>query len=553
MAFRTSANIDKNHNKGLIASNASGNGVLVLTGAALTNSQPMHVAVVDSTGAHITALSNVQYTEADTDTTITGTAIMWEDAADTLRAVSATKPLPVDIVDATGVTITVDSEFPAAAAITDNFANPTTTSIMSMGMLYDGSTWDRALGNSTDGALVNLGTNNDVTVTSGGITETNSAAIKTAVEILDNAISGNEMQVDVLTMPAVTVDSEFPAAAALTDDFANPTTTNVAGMNMLWDGATWDRALGNSTDGALVNLGTNNDVTVTGSVTANAGTNLNTSALLTSSDFAAAFGTAGVADAQVMSVQGIASMTPILATVTATDLDVRNLVAATDIVTAELSAVDNAVLDAIAASVAAIDTDTSTIITNTGNTATSLAIMDDWDNAASDGASVSGDVAHDAADAGEPVKIGAKVITSPKGLTLPVNADRTDLFADSDGMMMVKLNTSGADLISERVSNTDGASTAFTNFSAVASTYNYVTAIHAFRTDAGTTPIYIDFRTGTAGAILYSMVLPPNGGATLPASGTPYFKTAANNALAFDVSAATTTVYISATGFQSKV
>src|SRR3990167_5037688 len=294
MAFRTSANIDKNHNKGLIASNASDNGVLVLTGAALTNSQPMHVAVVDSTGAHITALSNVQYTEADTDTTITGTAIMWEDAADTLRAVSATKPLPVDIVDATGVTITVDSEFTAAAAITDNFANPTTTSIMSMGMLYDGSTWDRALGNSTDGALVNLGTNNDVTVTSGAITETNSAAIKTAVEILDNAISGNEMQVDVLTMPAVTVDSEFPAAAALTDDFANPTTTNVAGMNMLWDGATWDRALGNSTDGALVNLGTNNDVTVTGSVTANAGTNLNTSALLTSSDFAAAFGTAGV-------------------------------------------------------------------------------------------------------------------------------------------------------------------------------------------------------------------------------------------------------------------
>src|SRR3990170_4524990 len=170
MAFRTSANIDKNHNKGLIASNASDNGVLVLTGAALTNSQPMHVAVVDSTGAHITALSNTQYTEADTDTTITGTAIMWEDAADTLRAVSATKPLPVDIVDATGVTITVDSEFPAAAAITDNFANPTTTSIMSMGMLFDGSTWDRALGNSTDGALVNLGTNNDVTVTSGTVT-----------------------------------------------------------------------------------------------------------------------------------------------------------------------------------------------------------------------------------------------------------------------------------------------------------------------------------------------------------------------------------------------
>lgn len=45
-----------------------------------------------------------QYNEADVDTTITGTAALWEDAADTLRAVSATKPLPVNPVvsDITG-------------------------------------------------------------------------------------------------------------------------------------------------------------------------------------------------------------------------------------------------------------------------------------------------------------------------------------------------------------------------------------------------------------------------------------------------------------------
>jgi len=52
---------------------------------------------------------------------------------------------------------------------------------------------------------VDLGLNNDVTVTSGAITETNSGAIKTAVEIIDNAIAGTEMQVDVLTMPIVAV------------------------------------------------------------------------------------------------------------------------------------------------------------------------------------------------------------------------------------------------------------------------------------------------------------------------------------------------------------
>lgn len=70
-------------------------------------------------------------------------------------------------------------------------------------------------------------------------------------------------------------------------------------------------APGNATDGLLVNLGANNDVTVTGSVTANAGTNLNTSALLTTSAHDAAFGSAGSPDAQVRSIQGIASGTPV--------------------------------------------------------------------------------------------------------------------------------------------------------------------------------------------------------------------------------------------------
>lgn len=77
--------------------------------------------------------------------------------------------------------------------------------VMSRGTVFNGTTWDRQRGNATDGTLVNLGANNDVTVTSGAITETNSAAIKTAVETIDNAISGNEMQVDVVgALPAGT-------------------------------------------------------------------------------------------------------------------------------------------------------------------------------------------------------------------------------------------------------------------------------------------------------------------------------------------------------------
>lgn len=58
--------------------------------------------------------SGTQYTEGDTDASITGTAIMWEDGSDTLRAVSAAKPLPVDLQDSTvavtdnGGSLTVD-------------------------------------------------------------------------------------------------------------------------------------------------------------------------------------------------------------------------------------------------------------------------------------------------------------------------------------------------------------------------------------------------------------------------------------------------------------
>lgn len=191
------------------------------------------------------------------------------------------------------------------------------------------------------GLPVDLGTNNDVTVTSGAITETNSGAIKTAVEKIDDAISGTEMQVDVVSMPTTTVQAtnldirdlanasdsvaiygsddggttkriiKTDAGGAIQMDLevANVTVNNGAGASAVniqdggnsltvdgtitanlsaTDNAVLDDISSNTgaiktsletAGGQLVNLGANNDVTVTGSVTANAGTNLNTSAL----------------------------------------------------------------------------------------------------------------------------------------------------------------------------------------------------------------------------------------------------------------------------------
>ena len=123
----------------------------------------------------------------------------------------------------------------------------------------------------------------------------------------------------------------------------------VADFGFVYDGSTWDRAPGNSTDGTLVNLGANNDV---------------------------------------------------------------------------------------------VDTAAEA----------SLAIMDDWDNAASDGASVSGDVAHDSADAGEPVKIGGKAIdmtpdsTGEQGPTAVAANDRVNQLFDLRGMTVEAPNTQYGDL-----------------------------------------------------------------------------------------------------------
>lgn len=163
---------------------------------------------------------------------------------------------------------------------------------------------------------------------------------------------------------------------------------------------------------------------------------------------------------------------------------------------------------------------------------------------------VSGDVAHGSSDTGSPVKVGFKAETSLKGITLVTDGQRTNAYADADGVQIIKIGTTGADKISERVSDTGGSSTAFTNFSAVASTYNYVECISIW--NSSTTDGYVDFRDGTGGSILWTAPAPGGGGSITQIPG-GIFKTSANTALAYDVSGALTTVYISVSGFQSKV
>ncbi len=100
----------------------------------------------------------------------------------------------------------------------------------------------------------------------------------------------------------------------------------------------------------------------------------------------------------------------------------EDILALLDGVEAALSTIIGHV-DGIEGLVDGIEALIGTTNTNTGNAATSLGILDDWDNAASTGVKVSGDIPHDTADGGEPVKTGGKAIDLG---TTPTAVDAND-------------------------------------------------------------------------------------------------------------------------------
>lgn len=80
MTFRSQANIDANSEKGLVISNSITNGTLIATGLSLTNANPLHVAIVDSSGSQVTSFGGGAVTTASGNITtqnlnpLTGTA-----------------------------------------------------------------------------------------------------------------------------------------------------------------------------------------------------------------------------------------------------------------------------------------------------------------------------------------------------------------------------------------------------------------------------------------------------------------------------------------------
>lgn len=201
--------------------------------------------IVDADGAAASIGGGTQYTEGDVDSTITGNAIMWEDTSNTLAPVSATKPLPVNIISGAGS---------GGTAIVDDAAfTPATTSVTPMGAMFDNVAPDSV--DEGDAGVVRMSGNRSLYVTirdnagnerglnidsSGNITSN----ITGSVTVTDGAGALNV----IVDSGSVTADTEMPAAAALANATANPTVPGVAAFLMCYNGSTWDRCQGGLTD-----------------------------------------------------------------------------------------------------------------------------------------------------------------------------------------------------------------------------------------------------------------------------------------------------------------
>lgn len=100
-----------------------------------------------------------------------------------------------------------------------------------------------------------------------------------------------------------------------------------------------------------------------------------------------------------------------------------------------------------------------TVATDLTAIRTAVQIMDDWDNGASDGASVSGDVAHDTADAGEPVKIGGKALDVGASPTAVTANDRVNAAFLRNGVQLVLGGDPGIVTKHLQITDADGAQT----------------------------------------------------------------------------------------------
>jgi hypothetical protein len=249
-------------------------GVNVTNLPTAANTSALAVRCVNTAGNAFEACggssSSTQYADGATQATPTGNVMLWLDTSNVLRAPSATRPLPVNIISSSVGSTSTD----------DDGALPSGTTGMT-------EVIDRMYAHNSDSAsgVYTRWTHQPLDFDSGAGTE-NLSVIGIGLPASGGPVIGGTS-----SNPFNVV---FPSAQAIT----------VASLPL---------PTGAATEATLANL-------------------------LTTTNFNAAFGTAGSADSQVMSVQGIASMTPLQVQSNSANIATQTTLA--DILTA-LQLIDN--------------------------------------------------------------------------------------------------------------------------------------------------------------------------------------------------------------------
>jgi hypothetical protein len=379
----------------------------------------------------------------------------------------------------------------------------------------------------------------------GSLTVDGTVAVTNAgLTTLAGAVSGTEMQVDVLTMPTVTVNAHAVTNAgtfATQVDGAALTALQLLDNIVLAEDAVHGsgdpgvQLLAVRKDAAAAIAGTDGDYTPL-QVDANGALRVTggTSSTQYAEDAAHASGDTGT---MVLVVRRDANTT-----LAGTDGDYAPLqVSAAGAL--KVAIVEDSVGSAV------VDEDGSVAV---GGTNVAQVVSTDYQYDGSALVRVRGPltVAHDAADAGNPAKIGAVAETALSGRTLVADGDRTDLLAGVDGVLYTR-NVCLEDVVQERATNTDGAATAFASGLAApgANIRLWIKSVTIANSSASFCTV--DLRDGAAGSVLWTFPVPATGGVTHLFD--PPLKLTANTALAYDASAAISTITISANGFKSKV
>ena len=165
--------------------------------------------------------------------------------------------------------------------------------------------------------------------------------------------------------------------------------------------------------------------------------------------------------------------------------------------------------------------------------------------------STTGNAAHDAAAAGNPVLIGSRATAGVEALTEVAEADASYISTDLQGVVITRPYIAAQEHVQYHVVNTAGTELVVTGLDAGgAGIHNYVTSVIVHNAHASTNG-FIQLLDGTGGTPMATFPAPATGGAVINFTQ-PIKQPTANTALYWDASAAITTLYVTIIGYQGQ-